>query len=134
MLVSDLNTCVVMDEEAAVKHREAILHYFCPNRGHHTVYAWRYIICEVLCLVNVLLQMFSLDLFLNHQFSSYGLKLFSLPHTRPFLRYDELAHVFPTVTACRIATGGVAFGTVEYDLLCVLPINILNEKIFIFLW
>ncbi|ODM88086.1 Innexin inx2 [Orchesella cincta] len=136
MLVSDLNMEVIMaiDDDKLLRQKEVILAYLTPNIGSHTRYATHFIICEILNCANVIAQIFVTDAFLNHSFSSYGLELFSLSQKHPYQRSDDLARVFPTVTACRIATGGVAFGTMEYDLLCVLPINILNEKIYIFLW
>jgi len=136
MLVSDLNLEVIMsiDDEKMSKQKDAILAYLTPNNGNHTWYALQFILCELLNCANVIAQIFATDAFLNNSFSNYGLQLFSLSQKHPYQRSDELARVFPTVTACRIATGGVAFGTMEYDLLCVLPINILNEKIYIFVW
>jgi len=82
----------------------------------------------------VLFHIYWTNVFLNYEFTSYGLNIFSLSEQKPYTRHDELSRVFPIVTACRLATGGPAFNTVDYDLLCVLPINILNEKIYIFLW
>lgn len=42
--------------------------------------------------------------------------------------------VFPRVTKCTFHKFG-ASGTIQkHDALCVLALNILNEKIFIFLW
>jgi hypothetical protein len=80
------------------------------------------------------LQIFLTDFFVNNAFTDYGLNVLSMTQEKPYMRDDALARVFPTVTACRLATGGVAFGKQNYDILCVLPINILNEKIYIFLW
>ena len=49
-------------------------------------------------------------------------------------RVDPLAVVFPKVAKCSFHKFG-ASGTVErHDGLCVLPLNIINEKIYIFLW
>ncbi|CAL8136996.1 unnamed protein product [Orchesella dallaii] len=136
MLVSDLNLEVIMsiDDDKMSKQKDAILAYLTPNNGNHTWYAVQFIFCELLNCANVIAQIFATDAFLNNSFSNYGIQLFSLSQKHPYQRSDELARVFPTVTACRIATGGVAFGTMEYDLLCVLPINILNEKLYIFMW
>ena len=49
-------------------------------------------------------------------------------------RPDPMSKVFPKVTKCTFHKYG-ASGTVEKkDGLCVLPLNIINEKIFIFVW
>lgn len=42
--------------------------------------------------------------------------------------------IFPKITKCSFQTYG-ASGTIQtHDGLCVLPINVLNEKIVLFLW
>ena len=49
-------------------------------------------------------------------------------------RPDPMARVFPKLTKCTFHKYG-ASGTVEKkDGLCVLPQNIINEKIFLFVW
>ncbi|XP_021947052.1 innexin inx2 isoform X1 [Folsomia candida] len=133
MLVGDLNLPMLPDEKK-IKHRKKILLYLRRNRGFHTKYAVQYAFCEFLNLVNIVLQVFLTDFFVNNAFTDYGLNVLTLTQEKPYMRDDELARVFPTVTACRLATGGVAFGKQNYDILCILPINILNEKIYIFLW
>jgi hypothetical protein len=104
------------------------------NRGAHNNYALCHVGCEILNFVNISIQIWATDFFMDHAFTMYGLQVFNLTQTKPYLRDDAMARVFPTVTACRLATGGVAFGKVQHDILCILPINILNEKIYIFLW
>ena len=49
-------------------------------------------------------------------------------------RVDPITKVFPLMTKCNFFKYG-ASGTIEkLDALCLLPINILNEKIYIFFW
>lgn len=133
MLVADLNLPMLSDEKK-LKHRRKILLYLRRNRGHHQKYALSYSLAEVGNLINIVTQLIITDHFLDNAFSTYGLNVFTLTQSKPYQRDDKLARVFPTVTACRLATGGVAFGKVQHDILCVLPINILNEKLYIVLW
>lgn len=52
----------------------------------------------------------------------------------PHDRVDPMARLFPKMTKCTIHTFGPA-GTVQiHDALCVLPLNVVNEKIFVVLW
>ena len=45
-----------------------------------------------------------------------------------------MAIVFPRVTKCSFFKYGPS-GTVQtHDAICVLPVNIVNEKIYVFLW
>ena len=52
----------------------------------------------------------------------------------PETRIDPMAQVFPRVTKCSFFKYGPS-GTVQtHDAICVLPVNIVNEKLYIFLW
>lgn len=42
--------------------------------------------------------------------------------------------MFPRLTKCNFYQFGSSGDVQKYDTMCVLPINILNEKIYIFLW
>ena len=52
----------------------------------------------------------------------------------PDMRDDPLNRVFPKVTKCSFQKYGPS-GTMEkFDGLCILPLNIINEKIYVLLW
>lgn len=133
MLVGDLNLPMLSNEKKR-RQRRKILTYLHRNEGYHQRYALFYALSEVGNLVNIIIQLVLTNVFLDNSFTTYGLKVFQLTLERPYQRDDRLARVFPTVTACRMATGGVAFGREMHDILCVLSINIVHEKVYIVLW
>lgn len=133
MLVGDLNLPMLSNEKKR-RQRRKILTYLHRNEGYHQRYALYYALSEMGNLVNIILQLVLTDYFLDNSFTTYGLQVFQLTLERPYQRDDRLARVFPTVTACRMATGGVAFGREVHDILCVLSINIIHEKVYIVLW
>lgn len=45
-----------------------------------------------------------------------------------------MARVFPKVTKCTFHKYGPSGSVQKFDGLCVLPLNIVNEKIYVFLW
>ena len=49
-------------------------------------------------------------------------------------RPDPMAVVFPKVSKCSFHKYGPSGTPERLDGLCVLPLNIINEKIYIFLW
>ena len=68
------------------------------------------------------------------EFSRYGSDLLSMSELPPEEREDPMSRVFPKMTKCTFHKFGPS-GTVEkFDGLCVLPLNIINEKIYLFLW
>lgn len=49
-------------------------------------------------------------------------------------RADPMIEVFPRVTKCTFHKFGSSGSIQNYDALCILASNIINEKIYIFLW
>jgi len=124
----------VVDKAGRSERITTIVKYFRDNRGGHTFYCLKFIMCEVLNFVNVIGQMFLMDKFLGYEFSTYGLSVLGYSEMDAQNRPDPMAVVFPKVSKCSFHKYGPS-GTVErHDGLCVLPLNIINEKIYIFLW
>ena len=82
----------------------------------------------------ILFQIYFTDFFLGGEFLSYGRDVLAYSEMEPEDRPDPMAKIFPKVTKCTFFKYGPS-GTVEKkDGLCVLPLNIINEKIYIFIW
>ena len=78
--------------------------------------------------------MYFIDFFLGGEFMTYGSDVLNYTGMESEDRPDPMKTVFPKVTKCTFHKYG-ASGTIEKkDGLCVLPLNIINEKIFIFVW
>ncbi|KAG5667871.1 hypothetical protein PVAND_015838 [Polypedilum vanderplanki] len=133
MLVMDLN-CPVVNDDAKEERKKILLDYFSDNLNRHNFYAFRFFICEALNFVNVVIQIYFIDYFLGGEFSSYGSDVFSFTEMEPEERADPMARVFPKVTKCTFHKYGPSGSVQKFDGLCVLPLNIVNEKIFVFLW
>lgn len=125
---------LVVDKNARSEKIATIVKYIQLNRGQHSFYFLKFFTCEVLNFVNVIGQMFLMDRFLGHEFSTYGLKVMSYTEMDADQRPDPLAIVFPKVTKCSFHKYGPSGTAERHDALCVLPLNIINEKIYIFLW
>lgn len=133
MLVQGLMEPII-DEDAKSDMINTIVKYFTLHRGTHALYALRYFACEVLNFVNVIAQIYFIDYFLDYEFRTYGLDVLSFSEMEAEDRVDPMHKVFPKVTKCEFHKYGPS-GTVEIkDGLCVLPVNIINEKTFIFIW
>lgn len=66
--------------------------------------------------------------FLNDQFTGYGLAFTTFNEVNPMLK------LFPKLTKCTYAKYGPSGSIVTRDALCILPLNVVNEKVFVFLW
>ncbi|KFM65493.1 Innexin inx2, partial [Stegodyphus mimosarum] len=132
-LILGLNS-PIMSYEKKEENRKILVEYLTENMGNHTLYAAEYFICEVLNLVNVVGQMYLMDKFLGGEFSSYGHKVFQFTEWDYSVRYDPMIHVFPRLTKCTFHRYGSSGDVQRHDAMCILPINIINEKIYVFLW
>lgn len=89
-----------------------------------------YLICKIIYIVNVLGQLFALNAFLGTDFHFYGIDVMrSLAAGHDWTQSPR----FPRVTMCDFKVRRL--GNVQrYTVQCVLPINLFNEKIYLFIW
>jgi hypothetical protein len=123
----------ILNEDQKEKSRSLLVEYLHQNLNNHNKLFLVYVITEALNLLNVITQMVLMDIFLGGQFTNYGWEVINFSEWHP-TKYDPMVKVFPRVTKCTFYKGGSGGGVDKLDTLCVLPINILNEKIYIFLW
>lgn len=141
-LASDLKSPVAKsekNEKERQEHLTKLVKYFAEKRRHviHTSYFRLFVCCEVANFVNVVSQMFIVNWFLGGNFTSYGwnslVRAFSEPRDRA-TENDPMEVVFPKMTKCTFRRFGPSGDLVKYDALCILPLNILNEKIYVIMW
>ncbi|KAK7862572.1 hypothetical protein R5R35_004187 [Gryllus longicercus] len=117
--------------EGRKERQSKLVQYVIDTMDMHNWYALGYYVSEILNFVNVIGNIYFTDKFLGGKFLSYGivaLKPVADNETSPFVE------IFPRVTKCTFHKFGHS-GTIEViDTMCVLALNILNEKIYIFLW
>lgn len=80
------------------------------------------------------MNIFFVDLFLGGAFLTYGTDVIRFSNMNQENRTDPMIEVFPRVTKCTFHKYGPSGSIQKHDALCVLALNILNEKIYIFLW
>lgn len=129
-----MQIAIISDEEKGRK-RQILLKYLTSHFGCHRVYTLKYFLCEFLCLLNVILQTWYMDWFFDGEFLMLGF------NTINYLRGDPknetvnpLLFVFPRVTKCTFYDYGISGDVQRHDIQCLLPINVVNEKIYLFLW
>ena len=113
--------------------------------GDNSFWGIKILISQSLYLINVILQIYFTNVFLGYEFTTYGANARSFlgmgmdreyhsTEQRGAERVDPMARVFPRVTKCTFHKYGPSGQIQRHDAQCILPINILNEKIFVFLW
>ena len=74
------------------------------------------------------------DRFLGYQFTKFGRDVFAVSEQDLHTRVDPMDKVFPKVAKCQFSKYGPSGSVQNHDALCVLPLNIINEKIYIFIY
>lgn len=135
MLVGDLTDPMMLIKKGDRADRiQFIVKYFKETTKTHGRYAVNFFICELLCLVNVIGQMYLTDRFLGNTFMNYGWDVLAMTTGDPEGRSDPMNMVFPKVTKCTFHKYGASGTITRHDGLCILALNIINEKIYVFLW
>jgi len=111
-----------------------LINYLWETRGMHNSYAFKYFVCDVLNFVNVIGQMYFVNTFLGGVFMTYGTKVLEFINMEDDERSDPMMEVFPRVTKCTFHKYGSSGTIMKLDALCVMGLNIINEKIYITLW
>jgi len=132
-LILGLNSPII-GEEDRTKNRGLLIEYLQKNVNNHNGTFVFYVFTEVLNFLNVILQMFIMDKFLGGEFSSYGWRVIQFTEWDWSVRFDPMIKVFPRLTKCTFHRYGSSGDVQRHDAMCILPINIVNEKIYVFLW
>ncbi|CAK9821465.1 Innexin inx1 [Anthophora retusa] len=132
-LVMGMNHCLEC-KDSIKKKQNMLMDYLILYKKTHSTYVYRYFACEALCLVNIFSQLYLMNRFFDGEFLSYGLRVLQFSDIPQEERIDPMVYVFPRVTKCIFHKYG-ASGTIQkHDSLCILPLNIVNEKTYIFIW
>lgn len=111
-----------------------VVNYLIRNSGNHQNYYYYFSLFELANLINVVAQIYVVDEFLGGTFTSYGLDVINYSSMDQEDRVDPMVRVFPRMTKCTFNRFGPSGDVQKYDALCILPLNIINEKIYIIMW
>lgn len=105
--------------------------YFYKHIRINKQFARQLIFCELLNLVNLLLQIYLTNEFLSGQFYTLGFKFIEDDFRG---RMDVLDTIFPKMTKCDFFKYGQSGSIQRHDALCVMALNVVHEKIYVVLW
>nr|XP_018899730.1 PREDICTED: innexin inx3 [Bemisia tabaci] len=134
MITDGMRGSIVGHHEDMRDRQRRLVQYVIDTLHMHNVYATGYFLAEVLNFINVIMNMFLIDAFLGGAFFTYGTDVIKFSSMDQENRTDPMVAVFPRLTKCTFHKYGSSGSIQKHDALCVLALNILNEKIYIFLW
>lgn len=104
------------------------------NKYIHWNYSARYLFCTILNTILCLFNIWAMDVFFTNFWSNYFSAVTKIG-TNEWQYWNAItSKVFPKVAKCDINYYGSSGTKQKFDTLCILPLNILNEKIFAFLY
>lgn len=133
-ITEGLRGFITMPEDYRKDRQARILKYLKDSLNSHSSYSFAYYFCEALNFANVVLNIFLVDKFLGGAFMTYGTDVIKFSNMDQERRFDPMIEIFPRLTKCTFRKFGPGGSPQTHDTLCVLALNILNEKIYIFLW
>uniref|UniRef100_T1ICS8 Innexin n=1 Tax=Rhodnius prolixus TaxID=13249 RepID=T1ICS8_RHOPR len=86
-----------------------------------------FILCEALNWINIIIQIILVNIFLQGKFLHLGIDWVNNSE-------NILDMVFPKVTKCTFRKFGSSGSVQVHDTICVMALNIINEKIYCLLW
>ena len=78
--------------------------------------------------------MFLMNTFFDGAFLTFGFDVIAYAERDQEERIDPMIYIFPRMTKCTFSKFGTSGEVEKHDALCILPLNVVNEKIYIFLW
>jgi len=111
---------------------QGISKFIGANPGWFNSFASFLFFCELTILLSTVLQMYLLDLIFDGQFFHLGHDFANVDFSWEHYRIVE--EVFPLVTSCKMDFIANTGSKIQESAICVLSINILNQKIFIVSW
>lgn len=132
-LVMNLNYGICPEKQRE-SQKATLLEYLRRYFRRHNFYAFRYWFCEFLCLININVQLYLMNKFFGGEFLSYGWKVLNISSEIQEKRIDPMVYIFPRMTKCTFHKYGPSGSIQLHDSLCILPLNIVNEKTYIFIW
>jgi len=108
---------------------ESLGTFLLTHRGWYNSTALRLLVCQALTLATSIGQLYAMDLLLGGRFLALGGAVTDYSVLR-----TALATTFPTVTICSMELFGVSGSNKRVSGMCTLPVNIVNEKVYLVLW
>jgi hypothetical protein len=105
----------------------------CCTMGRHSgnYLAFTYVCVKLLYIANAIGQLFLLNVFMGRGFSLIGIETI-----QRWMNGQDMDAVerFPRITMCKFIIRTLGDNIQPFDVQCLLPINIYNEKIFLLIW
>merc|ERR1712047_16609 len=127
---------VLRESEDNLRHlaeKEARVFKKLQGKWTTKTYYLKFLFCQCLALLVLILNFYGTNQFLNKKFALYGINVVEY-HMEPGQLVDPMCNTFPTRVSCQFNYTGSGGRTSSLNGYCLLTQNIMNEKIYLALW
>jgi len=120
--------------------KEKLVSFFCKNiHNKYNIYFAGFIGCEVLNFFIVLFQFYLTNRFLHYRYIGYGWRVWQyylLPPEEQQMPgiINPMCYSFPRIAKCNYWRWGSGGQQENINAICILALNIINDKVFLVLW
>ncbi|XP_064548661.1 innexin inx6 isoform X1 [Drosophila montana] len=133
-LCCEIGDALILEDTYRMRLRMLTKYFRARFSAIHCCYAIKYAFCELLNLIISVLNFWLMDIIFNGFWHKYIHALAAIPVYDWNLWNLMTSRVFPKVAKCEMFIYGPSGSPNVLDILCVLPLNILNEKLFAVLY
>jgi len=128
-------TRFIEDQE---EKKETLVNFFCKNiHNKYNIYFFGFISMEILNELIVLIQFAMTHAFLQYRFIGYGIDVLSyykMPEEEQKEHKNPMCNTFPRIASCDYWRWGPGGKQENINAICVLSLNMINDKAFLILW
>ncbi len=123
-----------IQEDCWNNQRARLLRYLHGPKRHHRHYTIKYYMCEIMSLCTLGFNMHMMTVVFNNFWVEYFPAICALlnKNLEDFAKKSSV--LFPSQAKCDYFNFGSSGSIQRIDALCILPQNVVNEKIFVFLY
>jgi len=134
----------LLSDDDTNQHLDTIdLNYYKKLKGQNNYYYYVFLFCQLLNIAMLALNWWATDTFLGGNFHSYGSDVYDYYSYSKSERteklktgelFDPMCNAFPTKVGCDLKLGSTSGSGSTTNGFCILSQNIVNQKIYLFLW
>jgi len=118
--------------------KETLVNFFVRNiQNKYNIYFFGFITMEIFNVFIVLVQFAMTNTFLHYRFIWYGIdvaKYYKMQEEEQKEQKNPMCHTFPRIASCDYWRWGLGGKQENVNAICVLALNMINDKVFLILW
>jgi len=134
------SSTIASDKERLNVVLDRFVSYFTSVMRQNTIYFAKFVLCELLNVVVLAFNFYITNAFFSNKWGRYGFKVIdyyqhtALERQSADAPLNPMCNIFPTVVSCDLKTIGTSGGEQNWNGLCILSQNIINQWIFLVLY